>query len=230
MKELKKEKSRIALCLSGQLRTFKECFSYLEENIIKCNPQFDFDLIGYFNSSEKLPWISTYGFKSLEIFDFNNIKVPNLTYQDNKYTINYPPRAKATFYQLFGIQKVNKLRKRYELENNFQYDYLIRIRPDFKFLSEVDLTSLDKDKIYIPIEQDHFGYNDRFAIGDRDLMEIYMDRFNFYLQQHPEILNYTTHIETNLKIWLEINNISIERLPFSYCMSRDNGDIDLVLV
>ena len=221
---------KIALCFSGQPRTFEECFSYVEDNLIKTNPQHDFDLIASFNSSEDLPWVLTYGFKSLEILDFNDIEVPNLTYQDNKYTINYPPRAKVTFYQLFGIHKVNELRKRYELENNFQYDYLVRMRPDFKFLSEVDLTSLNKDKIYIPVEQDHFGYNDRFAIGDRDLMNIYMDRLNFYLQQHPEIPNYTTHVETNLKIWLGVNNTSIERLPFSYCMSRDNEDIDLVLV
>ena len=48
-----------------------------------------------------------------------------------------------------------------------------------------------------------------------------MNRLDFYLQQHPEIPNYTTHVETNLKIWLGVNNIGIERIPFSYCMSRE---------
>ena len=65
MRKLKKEKSKIALCLSGQLRTFEECFSYLEENIIKCNPQFDFDLIGYFNSPNDVLYLKDYPFKTV---------------------------------------------------------------------------------------------------------------------------------------------------------------------
>ncbi len=42
---------KIALCFSGQPRTFEECFSYVEDNLIKTNPQHDFDLIDSFNSS-----------------------------------------------------------------------------------------------------------------------------------------------------------------------------------
>lgn len=222
---------KIALCFSGQPRTFKECFSYVKENLIESNPQHEFDLIASFNSDSELSWASEYDFKALEVIDFNkDINLPNLTYQDNKYTINYPPRAKVTFYQLFGIKQVNELRKSYELKNNIQYDYIVRMRPDFKFLTEVDLSNLTSDKIYIPVEHDHFGYNDRFAIGSRNLMDVYMSRLDFWMEQHPEIINYTTHVETNLKIWLILNNIGIERIPFSYCMSRENEDVDLILV
>lgn len=222
---------KIALCFSGQPRTFEECFSYVKENLIESNPQHEFDLIASFNSDSELSWASEYDFKALEVIDFNkDINLPNLTYQDNKYTINYPPRAKVTFYQLFGIKQVNELRKSYELKNNIQYDYIVRMRPDFKFLTEVDLSNLTSDKIYIPVEHDHFGYNDRFAIGSRNLMDVYMSRLDFWMEQHPEIINYTTHVETNLKIWLILNNIGIERIPFSYCMSRENEDVDLILV
>lgn len=221
---------RIALCFSGQLRTFEECFPYIEDNLIKANPQHEFDMIGYFNSDNDLIYdeLKDYPFKSLLVEP--DVELPNLMYQDNKYTINYPPRSKAVFYQLYAIQNANKLRKQYEQDNNFEYDFVVRIRPDFKYLDSVDLSNLEFGKIYLPLENDHFGYNDRFAIGSREVMEIYMNRFDFWMKQHPEIVNYTTHIETNLKIWLDINTIPIDRIPFSYCTCRVDGDVEYVFI
>ena len=228
MKELKKEKSRIALCLSGQLRTFKECFSYLEENIIKCNPQFDFDLIGYFNSPNDVPYLKDYPFELVTVEP--DVPCPNMLYQDNKYTINFPSRATPTFFQMYAMQQSNLLRKKLELKKEIEYDFVAKIRPDFKFLNEVDLSNIVKNKIYIPVENDHFGFNDRFAIGDRNLMDLYLDRVNFYLTPHPEIPNYTTHTESNLKIYLNLNNVEIDRLSFSYCTCRPNEDVEYVFV
>jgi hypothetical protein len=219
---------RIALCFSGQPRTFEECFPYIEDNLIKANPQFEFDMIGYFNSDKSIEFLEKYPFKSLVIEP--DKPLPNLSYQDNKYTINYPPRSKAVYFQLYAIQKVNNLRKLHEQENGFEYDYIVRIRPDFKYLTEVNLDFIKNDIIYLPIENDHFGYNDRFAIGSREVMEVYMNRFDFWMKQHPEIINYTTHIETNLKIWLDINTISIDRIPFSYCTCRVDGDVEYVFI
>jgi hypothetical protein len=221
---------RIALCFSGQPRTFEECFPYIEDNLIKANPQYEFDMIGYFNSNNDLMYdeLKDYPFKSLLVEP--DVELPNLTYQDNKYTINYPPRSKAVFYQLYAIQNANKLRKQYEQDNNFEYDFVVRIRPDFKYLDSVDLSNLEFGKIYLPLENDHFGYNDRFAIGSREVMEVYMNRFDFWMKQHPEIVNYTTHIETNLKIWLDINTIPIDRIPFSYCTCRVDGDVEYVFI
>jgi hypothetical protein len=219
---------KIALCLSGQPRTFEECFSYLEENIIKNNPQFEFDLFGYFNSSTSLPYLNNYPFKTLVVEP--DVECPNMTYQDNKYTINYPSRARPTFFQMWGMQQVNKLRQKYELKNNFEYDFIAKVRPDFKFLSEVDFSNLEKNKIYIPVENDHFGYNDRFAVGDGKIMNYYMDRVDFYLAQHPEIPNYTTHTESNLKIWLDLNKIEVNRILFSYCTCRINEDVEYVFI
>jgi hypothetical protein len=219
---------RIALCFSGQPRTFEECFPYIEDNLIKANPQYEFDMIGYFNSDKPIDFLEKYPFRSLVIEP--DKPLPNLSYQDNKYTINYPPRSKAVYFQLYAIQKVNNLRKLYEQENGFEYDYIVRIRPDFKYLTEVNLDFIKNDIIYLPIENDHFGYNDRFAIGSKEVMEVYMNRFDFWMQQHPEIINYTTHIETNLKIWLDINTISIDRIPFSYCTCRVDGDVEYVFI
>lgn len=221
-------KSKIALCFSGQPRTFEECFPYIEDNLIKNNPQYDFDLIGYFNSDKNLDYLKQYPFKVLVVEP--DEPLPNLTYQDNKYTINYPPRSKAVYFQLYAIQKVNNLRKQYEQEQGFEYDYIVRIRPDFKYLTEVNLDTLISDVIYIPVENDHFGYNDRFAIGGRDVMEVYMNRFDFWMNQHPEIENYTSHAESNLKIWLLKNNINIDRIPFSYCTCRVDGDVELIFI
>ena len=90
---------------------------------------------------------------------------------------------------MYAMQQSNLLRKKLELKKEIEYDFVAKIRPDFKFLNEVDLSNIVKNKIYIPVENDHFGFNDRFAIGDRNLMDLYLDRVNFYLTPHPEIPN-----------------------------------------
>ena len=131
---------------------------------------------------------------------------------------------------MYAMQQSNLLRKKLEQEKGIEYDFVAKVRPDFKFLSEVDLSNIVKNKIYIPVENDHFGYNDRFAIGDRNLMDLYLDRVNFYLTPHPEIPNYTTPTESNLKIYLNLNNIKIDRLLFSYCTCRPNEDVEYVFV
>jgi len=203
---------KIALCFSGQPRTFEKSFPYVEENLINCNPQHDFNLIGYLNSDSPFP-SSKFDLLVVE----EDVELPDLNYQSqNCHTYH----ARSVFYQLYGLQKVNELRKQHEQSKGFKYDYICRIRPDFQCITEVDLSNLEFDKIYLPVKDDWAGYNDRFAIGSNNVMDVYMSRYAFWMSEHPEIPNYIQHClhyaEANLKLWLDKCNIEIDRIPFSY--------------
>jgi len=45
--------------------------------------------------------------------------------------------------QLYKLYKCNLLKKQYEVENNFKYDVVIRIRPDVIFVDNIDLSDIN---------------------------------------------------------------------------------------
>lgn len=227
---------RIALCISGLLRTFEECFPLLKENIILANPNIQFDLFGYINS--KSISIASDGtiFENKDInfenYKFKNLKVeedpilPDLSYQKSVHTLTTKPTLEGNiYYQLYGGKKSNQQRLDYETKMGFKYDFVAKIRTDMKFLSSVDLSNLEKDCIYIPVANDHHGLNDRFAIGDDRNMNIYFNRYDFFMNRHDDIINYTTHAESNLKIYLSRESVTVKRLDFSYSLRRPGFDV-----
>lgn len=73
---------------------------------------------------------------------------------------------------LYLIYKANELKIEYEYKNNFKYDYVFRIRPDFLFnpseyQSAIHLDQIRNDCLYVP------GSDDKFAYGSSDTMNRY---------------------------------------------------------
>jgi hypothetical protein len=231
---------KIALCISGLSRTFDECFPFINENIILANPDIQFDMFGYINSKD----ISTASdgtiFKKKDInfenYTFTNLQIesdpslPDLSYQKSVHTLTLKPTLESNiYYQLYGGKKSNQLRLDYENQMGFKYDFIAKIRTDMNFLSPVNLSNLEKDCIYIPNGNDHYGLNDRFAIGDDKNMNTYFNRYNFFMNRHDDILNYTTHAESNLKMYLNYESVKVKRLDFSYSLRRPGFDVGVYL-
>jgi hypothetical protein len=220
---------KIAICLSGLVRTFNHCYPTILENLINSNPQFDFDIIGTFSKKENNEDTSQLNLNLFKVISFEiDPPLPDLSYQESKFMdLCY----KRNYYQLLSLKQVNNLRKKAEEESNIKYDLIIRLRTDFKFLSPLYLDKINYNCIYIPYEHDHRGgYNDRFAIGPRDLMDHYLNRYDFWMERHDEIPYYSTHAELNLKIYLDTFNIPVHRLPFNYCLRRENSDEAIVIL
>ena len=222
-------KKKIAVCLSGLTRTFNHCYPTLVKNLIEPNPDFDFDIIGVFSKKENEDIFSNI---DLNIFKAVSSEIdpplPDLSYQESKFMdLCY----KRNFYQLLGLKHVNNLRKKTEVENNIEYDLIVRVRTDFKFLSPIYLDKISYNCIYIPYEHDHRGgLNDRFALGPKNLMDYYLNRYDFWMERHDEIINYSTHAELNLRIYLDQINIPIHRLPFNYCLRREYSDEAIIIL
>jgi hypothetical protein len=151
--------------------------------------------------------------------------LPDLTYQKSKYKyqefqLDSENDPKLIYYQLKQIQSVFNIVEEYEKNNNMTFDYVMRLRPDLEIKSIFNWKSLGE--FIITPSEDHFrGYNDRFAIGPRNLMEIYMNRLDYWISENDDI-NFTTQNEVNLKHYLDNHNILVNKIPIDLQYIRYN--------
>lgn len=83
--------------------------------------------------------------------------------------------------QLYYIEKCNELKKTYEYNNNFKYDLVIRSRLDLGFNKELKLDKIRYDCINLGKRNYTNNYDDCFAIGPSNLMDIYSNRFSKFM-------------------------------------------------
>ena len=198
---------KIALCISGYLRTFEECYPSSLKNIIQdyncdifihtydkvrampCYHNFDkYDReLKYklnINFLEQIP-----NLKVLSIESWNDIKYKFYEFQ-KKLNIDYTPSVYAYLYKIFMC---NELKKKYELENNFKYDFVIRTRGDQIFTKKI-IYDINKNEIlinsYAVGDEDQIHHcspenefykqllNDRFAVGDSESIDYLCDLYN----------------------------------------------------
>lgn len=89
------------------------------------------------------------------------------------------PFVATTYSMWYSIQQANLLKEYYRLENNINYDYVIRARFDLTYNIKINCKEYDKNLIHIsnrelPPEM----IDDRFAFGPNHLMNVYCGGFN----------------------------------------------------
>jgi hypothetical protein len=217
----------VAVCISGQFRSFDKCLPSIFKNLILTNSNYELKFFTSFAKEEDKPInIPTEFFKISSVIKIEEDSVlPDLSYQKSKYkyqdyNLDTENDPKLIYYQLKQFQSVFNMVKEYEKNNNMTFDYVMRLRPDLELKSIFNWELLE-DSIITPSE-DHFqGYNDRFAIGPRNLMEVYMNRLNYWMSENDDI-NFTTQNEVNLKNHLDNHNISVNKIPVSLQYIRYN--------
>ena len=134
--------------------------------------------------------------------------------------------------QLYSVHMCNELKKYYEEENGFKYDWVIRSRYDFGGSIPINLDEFNNDYIYAPNDNSHkYGFNDQFAIGSSKNMDIYSNVFpnieSIIDSHHPNIYtaNYCTEpdnvgTETILQRHLDNNNVKFKLLDFKNFLFR----------
>ena len=218
---------KVAVCISGQYRSFDKCLPSIFNNLILTNTEYELKFFTSF-AKENGKTINL----PLEFFNVSSmIKIeedcilPDLSYQKSKYKyqdfqLDSENDPKLIYYQLKQFQSVFNMVKEYEKDNNMTFDYVMRLRPDLEFKSIFNW-NLFEDSIITPSE-DHFrGYNDRFAVGPRNLMELYMNRLGYWMSKNDDI-NFTTQNEVNLKHHLDNHNILVNNIPIDLQYIRYN--------
>ena len=218
---------KVAVCISGQFRSFDKCLPSIFTNLILTNSNYELKFFTSFAKEENKPInIPTEFFKISSVIKIEEDSVlPDLSYQKSKYKyqdflLDSENDTKLIYYQLKQFQSVFNIVKEYEKDNNMIFDYVMRLRPDLEFKSIFNW-NLFEDSIITPSE-DHFrGYNDRFAVGPRNLMEVYMSRLGYWMSENDDI-NFTTQNEVNLKHHLDNHKILINKIPIDLQYIRYN--------
>jgi hypothetical protein len=220
---------KVAVCISGQYRSFDQCLPYIFENFINTNKDYEILVFICFGKEQDKHIIIP-----KEIYDLSaTIKIesdpplPNLDYQIEKYArhgliLNSQKDSKLVYYQLKQLKSVYNLVLEYEKENGIEFDYIARVRPDIWFKTPFDW-KLSDDHITILKHNDFGGYNDKFAIGPKKLMSTFMNRVDEWMSENNDE-NYTTHAESNLKFLLDENNIQVNRTNMIYDYIRYNDE------
>jgi hypothetical protein len=81
-----------------------------------------------------------------------------------------------------------------------------------------DLSKQTPESVYVPTFSNFFGYNDRFAYGGSEVMDVYNDRFDM-VDQCPEF-----HPESMLKYCLDSQGISVKDTEARFLTIRKNGE------
>jgi hypothetical protein len=172
---------RVAVCLSGQPRSYKIGYEYIKKNILDTANVDVFCHTTWNSEKDEFPNLNIYKPKALLVEEPLN---PDLS----KYTRVPPPQpnwkvknpALATYSQLYSIHKANELKCSYEERHNFVYDWVIRIRYDFAINAKIPFDKLDNSKLYVPncrmTPNRDFG-NDQFAFSSSNNMNKYSKTF-----------------------------------------------------
>lgn len=161
---------KIALCFSGQARSFEKGYEFYKKNLLD-HQEVDVYIHSWkFDGQEKL--LDLYKPKKYQFED------PPVTNADQIYTntpnpVKHPPRF--TFNMLLSMYKVSQL-----IEGD--YDWIIKSRTDYALNVKIPFGELDNSKLYIPncrmVPTRDFG-NDQFAFSSQKNMLNYMSTFVF---------------------------------------------------
>lgn len=187
---------KVALCISGQMRFLESGFQKLNNNLLLPNncdvfihSWFDEKMIGKNYSSR---WnykvnenitedaINLYNPK-LYKFDSQIDFKDKVDKYDEKRVLGVYPRIIETSHSMFcSIMKCNDLKIKYEKDNNFKYDCVIRARFDYNLNTKIDVSKLDLNNIYVNngCTHEQLCINDHIAISNSDNIDYYSDVFN----------------------------------------------------
>jgi hypothetical protein len=182
---------RIAICISGQARTWKKCFQNWAE---KFHHQGDVDYFFHFWDYNTLPSLLATYENGPHIADelLSDEEKQEIITAFNPKLFMFEPRKQIDYWncdlgsdqkiggwcteQFYSLYQVSMLKRQYEMEHKFRYDLVIRLRADLMFLDEsVVLRHPDPNVLYTShCAFDHI-YN-VYRVGD---IHFYADSYTF---------------------------------------------------
>lgn len=218
---------RTAFCFSGELRSIDKTYSLLKEKLM--NRFSDYDI--FYHTWTDDPDIS-------KLFYIENDPNTKNVLLENRITL--PERdiykkfkrdevnVQGMLRQLYCLKTCNNLKKQYERENNFNYDIVVRMRPDLLLINN---SSLEKSAEYWDMERyvyttdhdDYHGYNDRFYFSNSENMDFLSDRLDS-LDMYMD-LGGIYHYETFFKFCIHYKNLQVARSDMEFVLLRTSGDL-----
>lgn len=172
---------RIALCISGQPRSYEKAYEYYKRNLFDVYPE----QVKVFAHHWDFPGHSLSPF-NIYGTDHGLVEQPfNESVKDayNKRFTNTPNAEKwppsSTVSAFRSVYMANFLRVQEELKSG-AFDWVIRTRWDYALNTVIPFKELDPNKLYIPdcrqTPERDFG-NDQFAFGNSTVMTAYSSTY-----------------------------------------------------
>lgn len=225
---------KVAVCLSGQPRNVKLGISNLLRNL-DCD--IDVFVHSWWDSSSNSITFKNSGGHVVQsnvtnnwigsLYDMVDVKSVLINSQKKFSTSEMISHSLMPAVSHFVLQSMfysvftsNALKCIYEKENGFKYDWVIRTRFDFGFEYKIDFNKFDMTNIYVPNDNPHpFGFNDQFAIGSSDNMDVYSNVYKNInnIFNYDDIYNGKYSGEQFLAKWLVMNDITHTELNLNCC-------------
>jgi hypothetical protein len=184
---------KVALCIAGQMRTWKECYKYQKNNIIeplkpdifvhterrsgithKADNKFKqtvnhTDITGEMIEQlyDPIYYEITQSFTEEMRKKYQGVELPN------KLREEVPVQSAGNIPNFYGINKCNELKKMYENKNNFKYDIVIRMRPDLMINSRIPDKVFQNTNFLYHSHPHENKISDKFAISNSKNMDYY---------------------------------------------------------
>lgn len=183
---IKKNESKIALCLSSLLRNFATASESLIDRVINSLPP-KVDFFGHFPSTCDTPQnriflekIQSKCSESKILFEDD----PSIPQHLQDYSDNLSSQRHGMLGNLLqwrSMKSCSEMIQAHESKNG-KYDWIIWSRPDLYYFNSLDnLSFLDNNKIYIPSHDNHLqGLHDRFCIGNSENMHNRMHIYEYF--------------------------------------------------
>lgn len=169
---------KIALVLSGQLRSWKLGFDYLKKNLLD---HYDVDV--YFHT-----WSKNWDGGVVQVYKPRDFLVENDAvfgdYRDYRIVSSRHP-ARNTIMMYRSIKYADMLRK----NSAVSYDWIVRTRFDFALNAKIHLDGFDRGKMYFcdtRSNEEKSVVHDQFCIAIPPDMDIYTSLYDNIHQYHEE--------------------------------------------
>jgi len=223
---------RVALCIAGQMRTYRKCYKKLKKNIIDpLKPDIFIHTWDYAGVSTKVDGSrgEKITYKTLDAFfspkscviekfkegyhdSFRGVTVPE--------TLKNMPRYKGNVPQFYKVYECNRLKQDYERKFSFKYDVVIRIRPDLNVLKKLPRKVLLQPNLMwtTGLTDTRFRYDDGFAVSNSGNMDYYSsvwERLNTYWENPLGNGKFVSHRVGDQLMKYHLDNSSI-KMGFFY--------------
>jgi len=169
---------KLALVLSGQLRSFEQGYEYIKTNLLD---HYDVDV--FFHT-----WSKNWNNKVLVLYNPKEVLVEDdAIFGDFKHyrieSNNHPARNTVLMYR--SIKYANMLRQ----NSGIKYDWILRTRFDFALNTKINFQDLEPNKMYFcdtNSNVDRTTVHDQFVIATSNNMNIYSDVYDNIEKYHTE--------------------------------------------
>jgi hypothetical protein len=210
--------TRVALCLSGQFRTFDQCWPHILSNIVEPTGA-DVFVVMPDDDPRARAYADAYAWTRYEVRPDQIVDYPKQWETQAHYTVRNAigegkPVIQKTLQQWHGVADVIEM----ALEH-CEYDFLIRCRTDIMIRNKLKLAKIKPHVFFTPNHDQCGGYNDRFSVGSWDVMQELIGLpwlIENYMAQSSNLF----HGESYLKWFMEEGQVSHEEFFYPFHIVR----------